>query len=1266
MNQQDTHYSEFIINHYPQKLALIYKHFVEAEVDNRPNDAIYYLHLFAENLVKHVILFLACDELDNGASHIEMKSRFKRHFCDRPTFGRSIDFLSDFFETNRETEMSRIAQRGLNSTSRHDLKAFTDEYKAGDHSAIRDERNSRELLKKFAPIIQGIAEKNQLFRTYTLSAIRSNGLPVSLHGVNVPRWETQFSDSKLQILAGEDSGISAWPFFLLEEDQGVCDVRSLEQLNSNVEPEVVYFGTTTSSATRISISNPLGERDNDIISGLQGCLGVLVRPPLRIKTDDFSDIKVASFTGRQWLLKRLDNFVASPLDEDRLLIVYGMPGAGKTSVIAEHRRQRDSKKLPSDDLYNLRSYFFIVRSSSTRKNVNRCFENLLNDLQKQVAVESRQGPRGAATSDLSFVDKFRDFRSTLERAEPTVRPYKTTLLIDGVDELNSSDIGPFMEQLCDILRLGGYRAVLTSRKIKELESLAIGFDSILIDSSPENMEDLRFYACSEFPEWGDEDIELLVEKTGGCIYYLTSLIRGIKRHEIEREELGTIPTDFEVYLSQLLGDRMTNRFQSENLSWEKLGKTILALMLVQRQPLSVEQLSRFSGKPEADVRKAVKLMEELFRLVEFERLREKYDNVAKLPEEFRPESYLQSLRSQLANLDLDYSDVRKLKLHAYVAEYFERNFGREITNAHRRLVDFYWQALSEGRHKDIDQYFFTEIPFHIVEACPSEIEMFISETQFYQLVIGWILTPCVEYSIENPVDSYWGKCWSSGERFDSSISTWLHCYFDCIARTASNLKQLVLQISKLYPIFRTLSTPERMMIGYGINLSFHAFHWIDLPPMTVSAEELDKETPYCSSIELSLALRFPKFATSISALNFGVLDSIVSKISLRDLGIWQPLSGTECEAIADLPSWHDDNMSTIHYGILQEIALRDQDLAAENIYHRWETNWRLQREYWAKRREEEISDAHFAFDEHYWEKNKLRELGLDDLVTSFESEEWRTEVFTRLMESRSDFLEKFKRLGDSLESVRQSQLSNSTIGEISERDIWTLQDRLLIWIIEIGPTDERANVLADILPVLRTDEMFFRTVSWDLLEELDNRTEIRDSLRIRAFSAGMLHWWIPYLDLQKYLYANWPDDVLDAFLANIYPKLVLESTIAWDFLRSKDPKFDRFKESLYNSIQVVDARDISYRGFGRVIDVDDDDKFFLARLCKPIAEFEDEVFERLSPEVGQRLMKVWYDDSKLLLSGSLREIISEVIEKEMAEGANTRALLESLLKRILN
>ncbi|MBO0882164.1 MAG: NACHT domain-containing protein, partial [Mycobacterium sp.] len=400
------------------------------------------------------------------------------------------------------------------------------------------------------------------------------------------------------------------------------------------------------------------------------------------------DLDLAHFTGREWLIREIDNTIAR--QEKGYVIIRSEAGIGKTALAAHLASERSCV-----------CHFAGLPGGSQPERARR---NLAAQLVQYWELADQLCPGGAppATEDepswlLTTLHEAAAARDRYEPAAPLV------LVVDGLDEADAPvrgrDTGiPFGLPVPEHLPRKTH-VVVTSRsgvELSRLRSSTTGWHEIEVEGE-RNLADLRAYIQRMADEPGtklakalrEENqtpvgslVDTLCERCGGVWIYARYVLDEIADRTCVPAQIDRLPERLAGYYEVQI-----NRWKRQD-DWDFIGEPVLAALAALRRPAGRDELASIAG---ADQKKTGRWLNELLRPF-INRIDRSGQHLYSIRH--------QSLRDLFENTTLDDEVDAGLRQQLHHA----------ICAAHRRITDAL--SPSDGDWTTLDDYGCAWLPDH--------------------------------------------------------------------------------------------------------------------------------------------------------------------------------------------------------------------------------------------------------------------------------------------------------------------------------------------------------------------------------------------------------------------------------------------------------------------------------------------------------------------------------------------------------------------------
>jgi hypothetical protein len=335
-------------------------------------------------------------------------------------------------------------------------------------------------------------------------------------------------------------------------------------------------------------SSTVWQAGRDIITGnvFSGSFARLIDawiPPDTV----FDEAQISQFTGREWLIERIDRFIRR---HDRGYVVIQAPaGIGKTAVAAWLAAERGWP-----------CHF-------TRRRKGNVGATALRNLAAQIIAGYQLSDRftpGGMLPETAGEPGWFDQVLRAGAAAATAAGQKLVVVVDGLDEAETFD-GDLPLGLPTRLPRGVIM-VVTCRTGSRLLGMRLPWEKTTFELADErNLADMRLFL--ERTATGDEEIATrlqsagvtaveftagLLDRCGGVWIYLRYILDALRLDLYSPLEIGELPPDLITYYTeQLLPDDDTDTTRTR----------LLVTLAAVTEPLTVTVLAELAGLPESEV-----------------------------------------------------------------------------------------------------------------------------------------------------------------------------------------------------------------------------------------------------------------------------------------------------------------------------------------------------------------------------------------------------------------------------------------------------------------------------------------------------------------------------------------------------------------------------------------------------------------------------------------------------------------------------------------
>lgn len=305
--------------------------------------------------------------------------------------------------------------------------------------------------------------------------------------------------------------------------------------------------------------------------------------------------KTEGFVGRQFVFDALDGFLRD--NKSGYYIILGEPGIGKTALLAQLVKTR-----------GYAHHFNVVQENirSPRQFLaNACAQIIARyQLPHQVLPD-------VATEDPGFLVQ------CLGEAAARLQNRPVVLVVDALDESERLGIGPGGNLLHLPFTLpDGVYLVVTSRPLDDLQLQVSNSRELFLEPDSEgNLLDIQTYIANylgsnvklraRVASWRVTEeafVQALAIKSEGNFIYLRQVLPDIAEGRFREGTIEELPKGLTQYYR-----RHWRQMQiAEHEKFDDLYAPIVCMLAVVREPVTVEQLSKWTGKEAGQIRHALR------------------------------------------------------------------------------------------------------------------------------------------------------------------------------------------------------------------------------------------------------------------------------------------------------------------------------------------------------------------------------------------------------------------------------------------------------------------------------------------------------------------------------------------------------------------------------------------------------------------------------------------------------------------------------------
>lgn len=318
--------------------------------------------------------------------------------------------------------------------------------------------------------------------------------------------------------------------------------------------------------------------------------------------------RTRDFIGRDFVFAEIDRLMADHNFPSGYILIRGEPGIGKTSLLSY--------------LVKHRGYIHHFNISAQNIRTSRQFlANICAQLITHYHLDHTDLPN-EATTDSSFLSQL--------LAEVTVKypNKKIVVLVDALDETDDLGLPPSVNRLYlpAVLRDGVY-FIITAREESD-ERLVVDrrHDIYLRDDDPNNLEDIRSYVhnfigahsqrmMARLLHWRIDEatfIDVVTTKSDGNFMYVRNVLNDIRDEKLGISDLNNVhnlPQGLRNYYKQ----HWRQMQEITGGEFETVYKHVIGILGVVREPVTIEQIAKWTKLDVRQVRKAIQQWREFLQ-----------------------------------------------------------------------------------------------------------------------------------------------------------------------------------------------------------------------------------------------------------------------------------------------------------------------------------------------------------------------------------------------------------------------------------------------------------------------------------------------------------------------------------------------------------------------------------------------------------------------------------------------------------------------------
>jgi hypothetical protein len=313
--------------------------------------------------------------------------------------------------------------------------------------------------------------------------------------------------------------------------------------------------------------------------------------------------KTKDFVGREFVFEALDAFLQE--NKSGYFLILGEPGIGKTAILSQLIITRGYPHHFNIAPQNIRTPRQFL--------ANACAQLIARyDLPHNIIPEG-------ATEDSNFL------LQCLEEAATNPKNHPVVLVVDALDESERDDLPARVNALYlpPTLPDGAY-IVLTSRPLDDLRLEISNQKRLFLEpDSDGNMLDIRAYIENfventdsiqkEIKAWDvstADFTENLAKKSEGNFIYLRYVLPDIAEGKFKDKELEKLPVGLAAYYR----GHWNSMQIAEPDAFDDLYAPIVCMLAVVREPVTIDQLNKWTGKERTHIRRAIARWREFLEL----------------------------------------------------------------------------------------------------------------------------------------------------------------------------------------------------------------------------------------------------------------------------------------------------------------------------------------------------------------------------------------------------------------------------------------------------------------------------------------------------------------------------------------------------------------------------------------------------------------------------------------------------------------------------
>jgi tetratricopeptide (TPR) repeat protein len=289
---------------------------------------------------------------------------------------------------------------------------------------------------------------------------------------------------------------------------------------------------------------------------------------------------VPKFVGRQWLFRRIDDWLADP-QASRIFWITGYPGVGKTALAAYLCHQRR----------DVVAFHLCRHGHSDKADPRRCVMSIAYQISSQLFEYQQR--LVSSLYDLPSKSAATLFDNLI--VQPLARQsqapeHPLLIVIDGLDEATRNGRNELAEFLArEFPRTPPWlRLIVTSRPDPEVKDPLQKLTPLYLEADLlEHLQDLRSYLCQRLTllagdrgPVGEEVINNILEKSGGIFLYVDLVLADLKEGRLSLTRLEDFPRGLGEVFHQFFRRQFPDR-----AIFRQRHRPLLEMIIAARGPL---------------------------------------------------------------------------------------------------------------------------------------------------------------------------------------------------------------------------------------------------------------------------------------------------------------------------------------------------------------------------------------------------------------------------------------------------------------------------------------------------------------------------------------------------------------------------------------------------------------------------------------------------------------------------------------------------------